>query len=476
MNLKNSQKPFLWKLKSGERRFILLVGDMISSIAALMMSLYFWGIADAWLDLSSEFIAERTPFWFYFLPLVWVVLILIVELYDERKAGRRREVFRGVLIAAVAYIGLYLAIYFTSQPNSLPRRGVAVFILSASLFTILLRLMYIRVFTAPQFLRRVLIVGAGRAGKALASVVSEIWPPPFYVVGMIDDDSKKKGKKIEGFEVLGNSQDLSAIIEKENISDLIFSISGNMKPEMFQALLAAEEKGVEVTTMPAMYEDLRGRVPIHLLQSDWILRSFVDQAHAGGIYNVVKRLMDILGSVIGLSILVVLFPFLAIFIFLDSGFPVLYKQTRLGQSGREYQMIKFRTMRQDAEKDGKAQMAAKNDQRVTRFGRFLRRSHLDELPQFINVLLGDMSLVGPRAERPQLVEELQNQVPFYRARLLVKPGLTGWAQVNYGYVSTIEGTSIKLEYDLYYIKHRDLMLDISIILRTIGAVIGFRGR
>ena len=476
MNLKNSQKPFFWKLKSGERRFILLVCDLISGLAALMMALYFWGIADAWLDLSSEFFAERTPFWFYFLPLLWIVLLLIVELYDERKAGRRREVFRGVLIAAVAYAVIYLAVYFTSEPNSLPRRGVAVFILCASVFTLLLRFLYIRIFTAPQFMRRVLIVGAGRAGKALASVIREVWPPPFFVVGMIDDDPKKKGKQVEGFEVLGDSQDLSKIIEKDNISDLIFSISGNMNSEMFQALLAAEEKGVEVTTMPAMYEDLRGRVPIQLLQSDWILRSFVDEAHTGGFYNVVKRLMDIVGSVIGLSILAILFPFLAFFILLDSGLPVLYKQTRLGKSGREYQMIKFRTMRQDAEKDGRAKMAAKDDRRVTRFGKFLRRSHLDELPQFINVLLGDMSLVGPRAERPELVEELQNQIPFYRARLLVKPGLTGWAQVNYGYVSTIEGTAIKLEYDLYYIKHQDLVLDIAIILRTIGSVIGFRGR
>ncbi len=476
MNYKNPQKPFFWKLKSSERRFILLTSDILSGVAALIMALYLWGAADTWLHFSSEFLAERTPFWFYFLPGLWIILLLIVEMYDVRKAGRRSEVFRGVFIAALAYLGLYLVVYFTSEPNSLPRRGVAVFILSISLFTIISRLLYIRIFTAPQFLRRVLIVGAGRAGKALASVIQEIWPPPFYVVGMIDDDPKKKGKKIEGFEILGDNQDLSAIIEKENVSDLIFSISGNMKPEMFQALLAAEERGVEVTTMPAMYEDLRGRVPIHLLQSDWILRSFVDQAHAGGIYNVIKRLMDILGGLVGISALAILFPFVAFFTLLDSGFPVIYKQTRLGQNGREYQMIKFRTMRQDAEKDGKPQMTTHNDQRVTRVGKLLRKAHLDEFPQFINVLKGDMSLVGPRAERPELVEELQNQVPFYRARLLIKPGLTGWAQVNYGYVSTIEGTSIKLEYDLYYIKHRDLVLDLSIILRTIGTVVGFKGR
>jgi lipopolysaccharide/colanic/teichoic acid biosynthesis glycosyltransferase len=133
-------------------------------------------------------------------------------------------------------------------------------------------------------------------------------------------------------------------------------------------------------------------------------------------------------------------------------------------------------MIKDAEKDGKAIPAVENDQRVTRVGRFLRKSHLDEFPQFINVLRGEMSMVGPRAERLELVEELQTKVPFYRARLLVKPGMTGWAQVNFGYASTVEDTTIKLEYDLYYIKHRNILLDFSIIIRTVGAVIGFKGQ
>jgi lipopolysaccharide/colanic/teichoic acid biosynthesis glycosyltransferase len=133
-------------------------------------------------------------------------------------------------------------------------------------------------------------------------------------------------------------------------------------------------------------------------------------------------------------------------------------------------------MRQDAEKDGVARMASEKDERVTRFGNFLRKSHLDELPQFINVLRGEMSLVGPRAERPELINDLQTQIPFYRARLFVKPGLTGWAQVNYGYASTVEQTGIKLEYDLYYIKHRNLLLDVMIILRTVSSVFGLRGR
>jgi len=160
----------------------------------------------------------------------------------------------------------------------------------------------------------------------------------------------------------------------------------------------------------------------------------------------------------------------------DSGFPILYKQIRSGKGGKLYSIYKFRTMVQDAEKDGKVQVTHENDDRITRVGGFLRRTHVDELPQFWNVLRGEMSIVGPRAERPELIIEYQKEIPLYRARLLVKPGITGWAQVNYGYSATIAQTIVKLEYDLYYIKHRSLFMDVLIIVRTLTQVIGFRGR
>ncbi len=146
------------------------------------------------------------------------------------------------------------------------------------------------------------------------------------------------------------------------------------------------------------------------------------------------------------------------------------------RNGRKFRIIKFRTMERDAEKEGEARMAEASDDRVTKVGWFLRKTHLDELPQFINVLRGEMSLVGPRAERPQLVQHFQKKIPFYRARLLVKPGLSGWAQVNFGYAGTVEETAVKLEYDLYYIEHRNLIMDFAIILRTLGAVLGFKGQ
>jgi lipopolysaccharide/colanic/teichoic acid biosynthesis glycosyltransferase len=228
--------------------------------------------------------------------------------------------------------------------------------------------------------------------------------------------------------------------------------------------------------MANLYEELLGRVPISLLQSDWVLRSFIDQSHMGGFFEIGKRLIDIIGSLVGLIILAVASIFIAPLIVLDSGFPVFYRQVRLGRNGKPYNMIKFRTMKNDAEKDGIARPAEENDNRATRVGHILRKTHLDELPQFYNIFRGEMSLVGPRSERPEIVEELQSGIPFYRARLFVKPGLTGWAQVNYGYASGVEANALKLEYDLYYIKHRTIGLDLLIMFRTIWTVIGFRGR
>jgi lipopolysaccharide/colanic/teichoic acid biosynthesis glycosyltransferase len=186
--------------------------------------------------------------------------------------------------------------------------------------------------------------------------------------------------------------------------------------------------------------------------------------------------MDILGGLIGTLIFLLVLPFIAIAIIVETGFPVFYSQPRLGKGARLFTILKFRTMKQNAEADGQPKVAEENDPRVTRVGNFLRKTRLDELPQFWTVLRGEMSLVGPRAERPELVAEYQKQIPYYRARLLVKPGLTGWAQINYGYVATVKETFVKLEYDLYYIKHRTLNLDFSIVLRTIGTVLRRTGR
>ncbi|HHX08934.1 MAG TPA: exopolysaccharide biosynthesis polyprenyl glycosylphosphotransferase, partial [Chloroflexi bacterium] len=307
-------------------------------------------------------------------------------------------------------------------------------------------------------------------------IVNEQDPPPFTLIGLIDDNPDKLGTSVEGFPILGNHTNLHEIIENQNITDLILAISNEMNHGMFQSILTAQEQGMNMATMQDTYESLTGRVPISLLESDWVIRSFIDRTPTSSFYRLFKRLGDLILSLIGMLGLIVLYPIIALLIKLDSKGPIIFKQTRLGRSGKPYLIYKFRTMKDSSDMEKEALVTASNDPRVTRVGRLLRKTHLDEIPQIINVLRGQMSFVGPRSERNELVSVFQKDVPFYRARMLVKPGITGWAQIHQAYAETVEETAIKLEYDLYYIEHASIMMDILIMLRTITSVLGFKGR
>jgi len=460
------------QLGPGERRLLLIVGDLIAAAGAMAVALALWARIDYLGPVpTAEFLRFRAG-WFLALPLLWP--LLMVNLYDVHRAASWRETLRGVLIAAASGLVVYLVIYFSLE-GSLVRRGILYFLALVILFTLLWRVLYVMIFTAPAFQRRVLIVGAGESGTALVQAVRSLRPAPFQLVGLIDDDPAKQGRQVEGAAVLGNNARLLELLEEHAVSDVIVAITGALNGSMFQALLDAQQRGIQIVRMPVAYEDLLGRVPIRYLESDWLLRSFVDELQVSAMYLLLKRLLDILGGLVGLSLVALVLPWVALAILAESGRPVFLRQSRLGQGGRPFNVIKFRTMRQDAEADGQAHWAQQGDPRTTRVGRLLRRTHLDEFPQFWNVLVGEMSLVGPRPERPELVAELEKQIPFYRARLLVKPGIGGWAQVNYGKGASVEGSAEKLEYDLYYIQHRSLTMDIWILIRTAGAIFGLRG-
>ncbi len=473
---KQSSTTRAWRLGVSERRVLLILGDLAMAGIALAVALYFWatGIEVENVRQAIQFLQLRPPSWFYFLPLFW--LVLLIETYNPHRASNWRQTLTGLVTAALIGMGIYFIFYFASAPGSLPRRGVASFALTAWFLTALWRLLYIRVFTSPQFTRRAILVGAGISGQALLKVINNIRPVPYQIFGVLDDDPQKMGGKIEGQKVLGNGGLLLPLVEQHGISDILVAISGRMRDDTFRALLDAQEQGVEIVRMPVAYEELLDRVPVNYLEADWLLRSFVDEARVNRFYLMAKRLFDIIGGLVGVLILIILTPFIALAILVDSGRPIIFSQTRAGKGGKTYRIIKFRTMRLDAEETGKPQLALEDDQRSTLVGRFLRKTHMDEWPQFINVLRGDMSLVGPRPERPELMRHFEELIPFYRARLLEKPGITGWAQVNFGYAATLEDMSIKLEYDLYYIKRRGPILDFIILLRTIGTIFGFRGR
>ncbi|MEX2030811.1 MAG: sugar transferase [Anaerolineales bacterium] len=459
-----------FRLRAEERRLILLLGDLVAASIATLIALAGWAQFD-WLGFTQEFIRSRAG-WFVFTPIVWVALL--VGLYDLHRAGSWRQTWTGVLKAAAAGAVIYLIAYFTLQ-GSLARRGVLYFLVFAVVFTLLWRRLYIAAFRTWGLSRRALVVGAGESGKAILRVLRSLPNAPLEVVAFVDDDPAKRDSLIEGVPVIGGNRELLSRVERDGVTDVVVAIIGPMNGEMFQVLLDAQERGVEITRMPVAYEEWLGRVPIQHLESDWILRSFVDEVQTGSLYELVRRAVDIAGALFGLALFFLVLPWAALAIALESGRPIFFAQKRLGRGGRPYPIVKLRTMRSNEEEGKGSPWPSEDDIRMTRVGWVLRRTHLDEFPQFWNVLRGEMSLVGPRPEQVELVAELEREIPFYRARLLVKPGLTGWAQVNYGKGASVEGSAEKLEYDLYYIKHRGFLLDLWIILRTIGAIIGMRG-
>lgn len=481
------------RIRPSEYRSVLLIGDLLMAVVSVFAAIYTWGQYNLYVYeiLYDQYIVRglspsraqqlaegqtvfEIPFWFYLLPIIWV--LLLVELYEPHVASSGRRTTRGIALAALIGLLAYSLAFIIQQQSNLPRIGVGGFLLYASILTLAWRMIFIRIYKSTGQRRRVLLIGAGNAGQTLAELYHSLGTPSFNLVGYVDDDGQKVGKTICGLRVMGSSVHLLNLIDVYHISDIVIAINGEIAGATFQTILDAQEKGVEVMRMPILYEEMTGRVPIHHLESDWIIRSFVDGLHVSGFYELMKRLLDILGGIFGLLVFAITCPFLSLAVLVDSGFPVFYSQPRLGRGGKIFNIYKYRSMRQDAEADGEAKTTLENDPRVTRVGNFLRKTRLDELPQFWNVLRGEMSLVGPRAERPELVAEYQKQVPFYRARLLVKPGLSGWAQINYGYVANVTETAVKIEYDLYYIKHRTLGMDVQIILRTIGTTLRQTGR
>jgi sugar transferase (PEP-CTERM system associated) len=240
-----------------------------------------------------------------------------------------------------------------------------------------------------------------------------------------------------------------------------------------EQLLSCRISGVRVTDLAGFFERIRGEVPVESLKASWLI--YGDGFRQGWSRGLAKRLFDVLAALFLLVFAVPIMLAVAIAIALESGFPVIYRQERVGARGRKFMLLKFRSMVRDAEANGEAQWAAVDDARVTRVGRFLRRTRIDELPQLLNVLKGEMSFVGPRPERPCFVEQLTEKIPFYGVRHSLKPGITGWAQVRCSYSDSVEGSARKLQFDLYYVKNHTFVLDLLILLETVRVVLSGEG-
>jgi exopolysaccharide biosynthesis polyprenyl glycosylphosphotransferase len=249
----------------------------------------------------------------------------------------------------------------------------------------------------------------------------------------------------------------------------------HLKKDLFERLVECQARGVQVSWMPNLYERLFRCVPIQYVDPVWALSVMQGQPVFERLQLASKRLLDLVLAAVGLVAFAPFSLLVSLAIRLDSPGPVLYRQVRSGRAGIPFTILKFRTMIHNAEQDGQARWATEGDHRITRVGRFLRKTRLDEVPQLINVLRGEMSIVGPRPERPEFIEILEQEIPFYRTRLMAKPGLTGWAQIHYSYGNSVLDALIKLQHDFYYMNHWSLLLDIYIIYRTFGVVFRFKG-
>jgi len=316
--------------------------------------------------------------------------------------------------------------------------------------------------------RRVLIIGAADGGAELIDELAMAGHTSYDVIGIVDDERESD---VAGVPRLGGVVDLPWILELHRPDLVVLAMTKN-RPEAFSALLAGSGAGFELLGLPEFHEQAFGRVPVRHVNAAWFMS--VLHYYRRPYTQFAKRTFDVIGALIALVLTTPVFLIVALLVRRTPG-PVIYRQTRLGEGGRHFTMLKFRTMHDGAEAEGEALWADEDDVRTTRVGYFMRRYRIDEIPQLWNVLKGEMSIVGPRPERPEFVECLRQTVPFWTRRHLVKPGITGWAQVWHGYTSDAAGTADKLSYDLWYLRHRSLVTDLAICAKTFVTLVSGAG-
>ncbi len=457
-----------------ERRLLLGFGDLLAVNLSVLIALRVW----AWVGerpFGRVFILAQAH-WFVILSLLWLMLASANNFYDLALTARWLRSQMRLLQITLQLLVIYLLIFFLSPRDALPRLFILYYAAASYVLIALWRLARPFLIGWQPWRRRVVVAGVGWAAMSIIEAISEHAADDYEVVGCVDEGAPiDPDDVVVEADVIGYGADLARIARELNASEIILATRGNVDGALFQAIMDCYELGIPLTPMPLLYEQLTGMVPVEYVRGHWNVVLPLEGRSPFDPYPLLKRLIDVALSLGGLLVFGLVLPPLALLMMLDSPGPIFYRQERLGRAGRVFKLTKLRTMIPDAEKVKGPIWAIEDDPRVTRVGRFLRRSRIDELPQLINVLKGEMSLVGPRPERPFFVEHLQKTIPFYRTRLSVRPGLTGWAQINYRYGSSDEDALIKLKYDLYYIRHRSILLDVLILLRTVGKVIRLQG-
>ncbi|MBN1934409.1 MAG: sugar transferase [Anaerolineae bacterium] len=489
------------RLTANERKGLLFIVDLILVNISLLAAVTIWNdFSPSWSSLLEH------AKWFITLSILWSIAGVVLDVYNLARSASVTSIITSAGGAALASALVYIAIPWLTPPilHRIYVLGLVLFMLSAILVW---RVFYAWLLVQPTFRQRALILGAGAAACKLAHALGKSdharGANPFrgtgyQIVGLVADQVEQSlaktgvtdeaGHLVECVDeasapgdniiALGDAGQLVSLARQYNVDEIIVALDDErgLSVKAYESLLDCRELGLQVNDLATVYERLTGRLPIEYAQRDVRLILGVADSPASRLYAAVKRLVDVFLSLFGLLALAQIIPWVALANALWSPGPLFYKQQRVGKGGQPFALLKFRSMIPDAEKASGAVWCKDKDNRITPVGLLLRKTRLDELPQFINVLRGEMSIVGPRPERPYFVGQLSRVLPLYRARHAVNPGITGWAQVHYEYGNSIEDARIKLEYDLYYVRHASLYMDLLTMLQTVRVVVGCMGQ
>ena len=467
-----------WRPTAKDRRLMLLMVDLLFVNGILLLSVMLWN------DFTPTMVFSLGNLkWFITITGLWLAVGTVLDVYNLVRASRTSSILASVLSAALLSTLLSLAIPVVSPPIN--RRSYAFFLVLLTTVSLTAwRGFYAHVLVHTAFCQLGLVVGGDVPAATLKQMLrraaegddtATLRGTGYEIVGRVVDSSHREAN--DNLPVLGETQNLVRLARQYGVDEIILNLEeGRGFPlEVQEVLLDCRELGLRVSSLSSVYERLTGRLPVDYARYDSQLLLSPADTPTFRLYQATKRVLDVLIALLGLLVLGLLIPFVAFANALTSPGPLFYRQERLGKGGRPFTVIKFRSMVRDAERYG-AVWCDENDPRITRIGRFMRKVRLDEVPQFINVLRGEMSFIGPRPERPHFVGQLARTFPLYRARHAVKPGITGWAQVHYEYGDSTEDARIKLELDLYYVKHAGFYLDLLTVLHTVRVIIGFKGQ
>ena len=449
-----------------ERKLLLRVID----ISILIFSLW---LANIYLNFNYfEFSNPSIYLWNVILIIYFLLFGEIFLLFNLNVSNNRYLVVRSLVLTAFFTTIFYIFTPFISPSLPENRLQIVYFFLIISGPILIWRYIYMWLIFSPKYFKNIVFIGKS---DRLQKMLHQVNEDNFHNIRAYISD--KEVKNISGFKDILKI-DLTEFISKDNTTEIIVSLkdlSKQIVEKLNKELILLFEYGVNIKSYESFYEEVTDRVPREYLDYNFYKHINFSKNNTNRSYIFTLRVFDIFISIIGIILFLILIPFLFFGNLIANRGPFFYTQERVGKNGNNFKIYKLRSMIKNAEKDG-AVWADKNDKRITFFGNFLRRTRLDEVPQFYNILKGDMSLIGPRPERPEFVNDLEKKIPFYTIRHVVKPGLTGWAQVKYPYANTLEEQETKLRYDLYYIKERNSFLDFKILIKTFTTVLFFKGQ